>query len=93
MLEPEQIKFLNERALANYGLTETDPVEQETSDLQEAQYFGLDRSQYIERKQLAAKFCPGALTRCYQEIMKTGHAPASAPPSPDFSQYGTPARN
>jgi hypothetical protein len=92
-IEPEHIKFLDDRALANYGLTETDPVEQEMSDLQEAQYFGLDRSQYIERKQLAAKLCPSTLTPCYQQIMKTGHAPTITPASPDFSQYGRPGRN
>jgi hypothetical protein len=92
-IEPDQMRFLDDRALVNYGLTETDPVEQETSDLQEAQYFGLDRSQYIERKHLAAKLCPNSLTPCYQQIMKTGLAPTSAPASPDFSQFGTPARN
>jgi hypothetical protein len=92
-IDPEHMRFLDERALVNYGLTETDPVEQETSDLQEAQYFGLDRSRYIERKHLAAKLCPRAITHCYQQIMKTGHAPTSTPASPDFSQFGTPARN
>jgi hypothetical protein len=98
-IESERVRFLNETALISYGLMATDPIEQETLDLQEAQYFGLNRSQYIERRGLAAKSCPGRFgvpsvsTPCYQAVMKTGRVPTQSAVSLDFSQYGVPPRN
>ncbi len=98
-IDPEHVKFLNDAALASYGLLSTDPIEKETADLEEAQYLGLSRSQYIERKQVAARLCPGRfgnpdiLTPCYQAVMKTGRVPENTPPAPDFAKYGAPTRN
>ena len=97
-IDPEHVRFLDDAALTNYGLGSIDPVEKETIDIEEAKSFGLSRGQYIERKQVAARVCPGRfgitdiLTPCYQAVMKTGRAPANTPPPPDFAKYGTPAR-
>jgi hypothetical protein len=44
-IEPDKVRLLNDAALVSYGLTSTDPIEQETEDLEDAQYWGsADRS-------------------------------------------------
>ena len=100
-IEPSNIRLLNDAALVRYGITPTDPIEQETMDLQDAQFWGInDRQEYIRRKSFAATTCPGRFgvpdihTTCYQAIMKTGRAPVQAPnqSTDDFSQYGSPLR-
>lgn len=94
-IEPDKIRLLNDASLKSYGLTDTDPIEQETEDLGEAQLWGISsRKDLIERRSQAAKACPGRFgvpdvgSLCYQAVMKTGHVPEQ----PDFSKYGTPAR-
>jgi membrane-bound ClpP family serine protease len=97
-IEPNKIRLLSDNELDTYGLTSTDPIEQETEDLQDAQYWGIaNRQEYIRRKALTETSCPGRLgtpdihSQCYQTVMKTGRLPEQTPSqgSPDFSQFGT----
>jgi ATP-dependent protease ClpP protease subunit len=97
-IEPDKIRLLSDNELNAYGLTATDPIEQETEDLQDAQYWGItNRQEYIKRKALTETSCPGRFgipdihSQCYQAVMKTGRIPAQTPAqgSPDFSQFGT----
>jgi ATP-dependent protease ClpP protease subunit len=97
-IEPDKIRLLNDNDLNTYGLTGTDPIEQETEDLQDAQYWGIaNRREYIRRKALTETSCPGRVgvpdihSQCYQAVMKTGRLPAQSPSqgTPDFSQFGT----
>jgi hypothetical protein len=91
---PANIKLLDEPALNSYGLTATDPMEQETEDLEDAQYWGLDRQEYIKRKSLAERSCPvlvGMTSRtldCRWAVMKTGRTSVTNP-ADDLSRYGT----
>jgi hypothetical protein len=88
VMRPGKIRLLDDVSLANYGLTETDPIEQETQDLQDARYWGLSRQEYMKRKSLAGRMCPSKWDfgepdsngPCYQTIMKTGQAPPNADP-------------
>jgi hypothetical protein len=74
--------------LASFGLTKTDPIEQETQDLEDAKYYGVSRQEYMRRKSLAGRMCPSKydfgepdiLGPCYETIMKTGQAPPNAVP-------------
>jgi hypothetical protein len=82
-INPENIRLLSEEELANYGLTGADPVAMETSDLQQAKLYGLDRQEYMRRKRLAESECNGPASigsECYRFILKNGR--------PDFSRYG-----
>jgi ATP-dependent protease ClpP protease subunit len=87
-IEPEEVRLLDDVALSNYGLTPTDPIEQETQDLQDAKAWGLNRQEYIRRKSTAARMCPGKYnfgapdpdSECYQTTMKTGQAPPNSVP-------------
>ena len=69
-IEPDQIRLLSDEQSNAYGLTDTDPIEQETVDLQDAQYWGItSRQEYIRRKALTVEACPGkfgcrTFTRC-----------------------------
>jgi hypothetical protein len=47
--------LLDEAVLNSYGLTAIDPIEEETSDLQMAQMYGLDCGEYMRRKSLAER--------------------------------------
>lgn len=96
-IEPKDVRFLNYDLLRTFGLTATDPVEQETLDLQEAQAFGLDRQEYMKRKSLSERICPKGITgfpqtECWFSVMETGRAPAASKPTgkPDFSSFGIP---
>jgi hypothetical protein len=42
-IEPQNVRLLNETALNSYGLTDTDPIEDETFDLEMAQMYGLEK--------------------------------------------------
>jgi hypothetical protein len=91
---PEAMRLLDDAALESYGFTLFDPVEEEATEVEDAQSWGLNRQEYMRRKSLAAQQCPGRFgvpdqsTPCYLTVMKTGRAP----PQIDFSKYGTPAR-
>jgi ATP-dependent protease ClpP protease subunit len=75
-IEPQNIRLLDDAALNSYGLTETDPIEEETHDLEMAQMYGLDRSEYMKRKSFAERICIKlpTMSRCHDSIMKTGTA-------------------
>jgi len=75
-IDPQNLRLLDEAALDSYGLTKTDPIEDETHDLEMAQMWGLDRSEYIKRKSLAERICIKlpTLAACHDSIMKTGKA-------------------
>jgi hypothetical protein len=87
-IEPAKVRLLDDIALADYGLTPTDPIEQETEDLQDAKSWGLSRQEYIRRKSIAARMCPSKWdfgepdtdAPCYQTVMKTGQAPPNSVP-------------
>lgn len=97
-IPPEEVHYLTDEEAKAYGLTNVDPVFQETLDLNEAQKLGLDRREYVRRKALADRSCPmpsrtadfNRWTACLQETLKTGRPPLQT--TPDFSQYGTPAK-
>jgi hypothetical protein len=97
-IEPDKVRLLNEATLTSYGLTLTDPIEQETEDLEDAQSWGLDRQEYMRRKSIAGRACPigepDSRAQCYQTVMKTGQTPSQAPSQAGFSmtdEYSTPA--
>jgi hypothetical protein len=83
-----KVRLLDDAALAGYGLTLTDPIEQETEDLQDAKSWGLSRQEYMRRTSLAGRMCPSKYdfgkpdpdSQCYQTIMKTGQAPPNSVP-------------
>ena len=91
-VNPEQMRVLNRTEMAKFGLTEVDPVAQETFDLQQAQLLRIDRQEYMRRKSLAEERCGGPAsmgTQCYRNILKSGRVEQV-----DFSRYGrTPQQN
>jgi hypothetical protein len=93
-VEPAKMRLLDDAALDSYRLTQFDPIEQETMDLEDVQFWGLDRQTYMRRRSLSERTCPGRFgvpdihSECYKTVMKTGRVS----PRPDFSRYGTPAR-
>ena len=85
-IEPAKVRLLDDTALASYGLTETDPIEQETLDLKDAQYYGVSRQEYMRRQSLAERICPSVWggpdigSECYETVMKTGQTPPKSVP-------------
>ncbi len=57
IVPPERVRFLSDIELMNYGLGIVDPVTAEQIDLSEAQKFGIDRREYMRRKELAHTLC------------------------------------
>lgn len=85
-IDPEHMHVLSGNELNQYGLSKVDAVTAETFDLEQAQLYGLDRSEYMRRKLLAEQQCGGSTsiaTGCYRSILKNGYFE-----QPDFSQYG-----
>jgi hypothetical protein len=82
-IEPKNIRLLDYGALLNYGLTSTDPIEQETLELQDAQWFKLDRQEYMQRKAVTERVCPKdhgfPEIECRFAIMEGRPPPASRP--------------
>jgi hypothetical protein len=75
-INPENMRILDYAALNNYGLTFEDPIAQKTFDLEQAQFYNVDRQEYIRRKTLAESRCGGPIainSKCYRSIMETGH--------------------
>jgi hypothetical protein len=92
-IEPENMRVLNDAALAGYGLTYEDPIARETKELQIAQKYGLSRQEYMRRKALAMSRCASPATFCAQKIMETGRVdPRISPDELDPSQLGRPVR-
>jgi hypothetical protein len=82
-IEPKNIRLLDYGAQRNYGLTTTDPIEQETLELQDAQWFKLDRQEYMKRKAVSERVCPkdhgSPEIECRFAIMEGRPPPASRP--------------
>jgi ATP-dependent protease ClpP protease subunit len=64
-VEPEKVRYLTKSDLTRYGLTEVDPVEQQTRaienevrNIQEANQLGLDRREYTRRKMAQTRLAP-----------------------------------
>src|SRR5262245_29420016 len=57
-IEPAKFRLLYDATLIRYGLTATDPIEQETRDLQDAKSSGLSRQEYMRRRSIAGRMCP-----------------------------------
>jgi hypothetical protein len=87
-IEPENMRLLNDAALASYGLTYEDPIARETKELQIAQKYGLSRQEYMRRKALAMSRCTSPTTFCAQKIIETGRAdPRVSPDEEDFRNF------
>jgi hypothetical protein len=85
-IEPDKVRLLDHDELDSYGLTDSDPIDQETQDLADAQSLGVSRQEYLRRKSLTERECPKRLDliyqkpaetlarweQCYEAIMKTG---------------------
>ena len=84
---PSDVRYLSAKEQEKFGLTIIDPIELETTSLQQAQELGITRREHIRREALSREHCPTdtGFTRCYDHVMKTG----SVPPL-DLSQFGTP---
>lgn len=74
-IEPANARYLTRGEMDAYGLTERDPVYQETLDLDEARRLGLDRGEFTRRKLRTERECPPVNAsildwrRCYDRIM------------------------
>jgi hypothetical protein len=55
---PEEIRVLSHKELEAFGLSGTDPVEQETEDATDASYYGISKTEYIRRKASLDRVCP-----------------------------------
>jgi hypothetical protein len=89
---------LDYSVLHRYGLTPTDPIEQETQDLQDAQFLGVTRQEYMKRRALGERSCPTVIggevdkgSSCYQSVMKTGRPPVPARQLPGRVDANSPA--
>ena len=85
--DPSDIRYLSEREQRQFGLTIIDPIELETTSLQQAKELGISRREHIRREALSRARCPAdtSFGDCYQSVMKTGSLPL-----PDLSSLGTP---
>ena len=57
IVPPEKVRFLSSVEIVNYGFGSVDPVAKEEVDLKEAQKLGIDRREYMRRKDLAHTLC------------------------------------
>ncbi len=80
-IAPADVRYLTDDVQIDYGLSYVDPVEQETRDLQEAQFMGLDRNEHVRRQALATAKCGELMdlkvdfmvaVACRNTVMKTG---------------------
>lgn len=58
-IPPEQIRILLPSELDTYGISETDPVEQDLQYAAEARRYGLSKTEYLRRKAEADVSCAG----------------------------------
>lgn len=56
-IPPEQVRFLSETELISFGLKGEDPVSEEVTDSNNARYYGVSKSEYLQRKSFAARKC------------------------------------
>jgi ATP-dependent protease ClpP protease subunit len=55
---PEKIRTLSDAELETFGLSEIDPVEQDTRDATDASYYGISKTECIQRKAGLHTVCP-----------------------------------
>ncbi|WP_338833317.1 ATP-dependent Clp protease proteolytic subunit [Bradyrhizobium septentrionale] len=84
---PSDVRYLSAKEQEKFGLTIIDPIELETTSLQQAQELGISRREHIRREALSRSQCPAdaSFGDCYQQVMKTGSLPLV-----DLSRFGTP---
>ena len=58
---PEKIRILSDEETEAFGLSGTDPVEQETRDAMDADRYGISRTELLRRKTNVDKVCPNPL--------------------------------
>ena len=71
----DQVRYLTTDDLVNYGIGPIDPVKKETWELEAAQRLGLDRLEYMRRRDRQHRECDGTgmdskqSSECYDRIM------------------------
>ena len=58
LVPPEKIRILSAKELQAFGLSGTDPVEQETEDATDASDYGISKAECIRRKASLDRVCP-----------------------------------
>ena len=58
VVPPEKIRILSDKELEAFGLSGTDPVEQDTEDATNASNYGISKTEYIRRKASVDRVCP-----------------------------------
>lgn len=58
LVPPEKIRILSDKELQAFGLSGTDPVEQETEDATDASDYGISKAECIRRKASLDRVCP-----------------------------------
>lgn len=79
-IPPEKVRVLSSDELVSFGLQGEDPVAEEITDSNSARYYGLSKSEYLQRKSLAFRTCDPILQRgefdrwrnCDESIKRTG---------------------
>jgi hypothetical protein len=56
-VRPEKLRLLTEQELARFGIGQSDPAYQENSDAEAARAYGLDKEEYLRRKERAERIC------------------------------------
>jgi len=57
LVPPEKIRILSDKELEAFGLSGTDPVEQDTQDATDASYYGISKTECIRRKASLDRVC------------------------------------
>jgi len=58
VVPPEKIRILSDKELEAFGLSGTDPVEQDTEDATDASRYGISKTECIRRKASLDRVCP-----------------------------------
>jgi hypothetical protein len=58
LVPPEKIRILSDEETEAFGLSGTDPVEQEARDAMDASKYGISKTEYLRRKADVRKVCP-----------------------------------
>lgn len=54
---PQKLRLLTEQELARFGIGQSDPAYQDNSDAKAARAYGLDKKEYLRRKERADRIC------------------------------------
>jgi hypothetical protein len=72
LVPPEKIRILSDEETEAFGLEGTDPVEQEFRDSHDASYYGISKTELLQRKANVDKACPFPLPG--PDFIQRGHA-------------------